>query len=68
MKLAWILIVFKVKAHYSGQKIFLKTLFFKTMSFSTSTKLILKELFINYTQNKVVHLSNNAIVKGNYIS
>jgi hypothetical protein len=37
------------------------------MQFSTSTKPILIEFFINYTQNKVVQLPNNAIVKGNYI-
>jgi hypothetical protein len=34
---------------------------------SISTKPILKEGFINYTQNKVAQLPNNAIVKGNYI-
>jgi hypothetical protein len=65
MKLPWILIAFKVKAHYYGQKIFLETLFFETMSFSTSTKSILKEVFVNYTQNKVVQLSNKTIVKRN---
>jgi hypothetical protein len=67
MKLTWILIAFKVKAHYIGQNKFLKILFFKIVSFSTSTKSILKDFFINYTQNKVVQLSNNAIVKRNYI-
>jgi hypothetical protein len=36
------------------------------MQISTFTKKILKEVFINYTQNKVVQLPNNAIVKGNY--
>jgi hypothetical protein len=38
-------------------------LFFKTVQFSPSTKPILKEAFINFTQNKVVQLPNNAIVK-----
>jgi hypothetical protein len=42
-------------------------LFFETMQLSTFTKLILKEVFINYTQIKVIQLPNNAIVKGNYI-
>jgi hypothetical protein len=42
-------------------------LFSKTMWLSTSTKPILKEVFINYTQNKVVQLPNNAIVERNYI-
>jgi hypothetical protein len=42
-------------------------LYFKTMQLSTSTKLILKEVFINYTQNKVVQLPSNEIVKRNYI-
>jgi len=37
-------------------------LFFKTVQFSPSTKPILKEAFINFTQNKVVQLPNNAIV------
>ncbi len=37
------------------------------MQLSTSTKQILKEGFINYTQNKVVQLPNNAIIKGNYM-
>jgi hypothetical protein len=32
-----------------------------------STKPILIEFFITYTQNKVVQLPNNAIVKGNYV-
>jgi hypothetical protein len=30
------------------------------------TKPILKKHFINYTQNKVVHLPNNTIVNKNY--
>jgi hypothetical protein len=42
-------------------------LFFKTMQLSTSTKPILKEIFIHSIQNKVVQLWNNTIVKGNYI-
>jgi hypothetical protein len=41
--------------------------FSKIVQLSTSTKPILKEGFINYTQNKVGQLPNNAIVKGNYI-
>ncbi len=40
---------------------------FKIGQLSTSTKLILKEGFINYTQNKVIQLPNNAIIKGNHI-
>jgi hypothetical protein len=42
-------------------------LFFEIMKLSTFTKLILKEVLINYTQIKVLQLSNNAIVEGNYI-
>jgi hypothetical protein len=45
---------YRVKAHYGGQKMYSQILFFKTMQLSTSTKPILKEVFINYTQNKVV--------------
>jgi hypothetical protein len=41
--------------------------FFETMQLSTSTKPLLKEIFINYTPNKVVQWLNNEIVKGNYI-
>jgi hypothetical protein len=40
-----------------------KILFFKIVWLSTSTESILKDVFINYTQNKVVQLPNNAIVK-----
>jgi hypothetical protein len=43
-----------VKAHYGGQKFLSQILFFKTMQVLTSTKPILKEVFINDTQNKVV--------------
>jgi hypothetical protein len=43
-----------VKIHYSGQKISSQILFFEIMQFSTSTKPILKDIFIKYTQNKVV--------------
>jgi hypothetical protein len=32
-----------------------------------ATKPILKNVFINYIQNKVVQLPNSTIVKGNYI-
>jgi hypothetical protein len=56
-----------VKAHYGGQKMLSQILFFEIVQCSTSTKSISKEVFINYTQNKVVQLPNNAIVKGNYI-
>jgi hypothetical protein len=43
-------------------------LFLKNVQLSTSTKPILKEdLFINYVQNKVIQLPNNAIVKENYV-
>jgi hypothetical protein len=42
-------------------------LFFEIVQLSTSTKRIVFLKFINYTQNKVVQLPNNAIVKGNYI-
>jgi len=48
-----------VKTHYSGQKILSQILYFDTMWHSTSTKPILKEVFINYVQNKVVQLLNN---------
>jgi len=37
--------------------------FFKIVQLSTSTKPILKDVFIIYIQNKVVQLPNNAIVK-----
>jgi hypothetical protein len=37
------------------------------MQLSTSTKPILKEVFINYTQNEVVQLPNNVIFEINYI-
>jgi hypothetical protein len=51
----------RVTTHYSGQKMLSQILFFETMWLSISTKPILKELFINYTQNKVIQLLNNAI-------
>jgi len=41
---------------------------FQNYVIPASTKLILKDVFINYTQNKVVQLPNNVIIKGNYIS
>jgi len=45
----------------------LSQIFFpKTMQLSTSTKPILKEVSINYIENKVVQLPNSAIIKGNY--
>jgi hypothetical protein len=37
------------------------------MQLSTSTKLILKEIFIYYIQNEVAQLLSNVIIKGNYI-
>jgi len=58
-------VLHKVKTHYGGQKM-LQILFFKTMQLSTSTKSVFFFKFINYTLNKVVHLSNDEIVKGNY--
>jgi hypothetical protein len=48
-------------------KMLSQILFLKFVQRSTSTKAISKENFINYTQNKVLQLPNNAIVKGNYI-
>jgi hypothetical protein len=56
-----------VKTHYGHQKLLLQILFLKIMQLSISTKPMLKEVFINYTQNKVVQLPNNVIVIGNYI-
>jgi hypothetical protein len=56
-----------VRVFYSGQKMLLQISFFKTMQLSISTKPILKEVFINYAQNKLIQLPTNAIVKGNYI-
>ncbi len=41
-------------------------LIFETMQLLTFTKPILKEVFINYIQNKVIYLPNNVVVKGNY--
>jgi hypothetical protein len=43
-----------LKAQYGGQKMLSQILFFKIMELSISTKLILKEVFINYIQSKVV--------------
>jgi hypothetical protein len=54
-----------MKVHYNGQKMLSNFIFFKIVQSSIFTKLILKEVFIN-TQSKVVQLSNNAIIKGNY--
>jgi hypothetical protein len=56
-----------VKTYYGPQKILLQILFLEIMQLSISTKPMLKEFFINYTQNKVVQLPNNVIVIGNYI-
>jgi hypothetical protein len=43
-----------VKAHYGGQKMSSQILFFETMQLLTSTKLILKEVFINYTHSSKI--------------
>jgi hypothetical protein len=56
-----------VKTHYGGQKILLQILFLENMQLSISIKPMLKKVFINYTQNKVVQMLNNVIVIGNYI-
>jgi hypothetical protein len=55
--------IFRVKAHYNDQKMLSQIFFFKIVQLSTSTKPILKDVFIIYIQNKVVQLPNNAIVK-----
>ncbi len=55
-----------VKAQYFGQNMFSQQLFFKIVWLFITTKPILKDFFINYTQNKVVQLPNNVIVKRNY--
>jgi hypothetical protein len=60
-------LIMGVEAHYNGQKMLSQILFFKHVQLSTFTKPILKEVFINDTQNKVVQLLDNAIVKRNYI-
>jgi hypothetical protein len=52
-----------VKANYNDQKMLSQIFFFKIVQLSTSTKPILKDVFIIYIQNKVVQLPNNAIVK-----
>jgi hypothetical protein len=49
------------------KKCFYKYYFLKPIWLSTSTKSTLKEVFINYIQNKVVQLPNNKIVKRNNI-
>ncbi len=60
--------LFKVKAHYGGQRMLSQILFFETMQLSTSTKPILKEVFINYTKNRIVQQpTNNVIIKGLFI-
>jgi hypothetical protein len=41
--------------------------FLKIIQLSTSTKPILKEVFIKYIENKVAQLLDNVIIKGNYI-
>lgn len=56
-----------MKGHYDGQKMLSQILFLEIVLPLTSTKLILKDLFIFYTHNKVVQLLNNAIVERNYI-
>jgi hypothetical protein len=57
----------RVKAHYGGQNMFSQQLFSEIVWLLISTKPTLKEVFTNYTQNKVVQLPNNTIVKRNYI-
>jgi hypothetical protein len=57
----------KVKAHYDGQKMLSKILFFEIVWLSTSTKPIKKEVLVEYIQNKVVRVLDNAIFKINYI-
>jgi len=52
-----------VKAHYNGKKLLSQKLFFETMYFWTSNKLILKGCFANDTWNKVVRNTKNMIVK-----
>jgi hypothetical protein len=59
-------IVVEGESNYDGIKMLSQIYFFKIVQLSTFTKLILKEVFINYTQNKVVQFSNNAIVKEQY--
>jgi hypothetical protein len=54
-----------VKAPYGGQEMLPQILFFETMQLSTSTKPILKKVFINYAKKKVIQFPNNAIVKAN---
>ncbi len=55
-----------VKAPYGGKKMLSQILFFKTMQLSTSTKPILKKVFVNYAKKKkVIQFPNNVIVKGN---
>jgi hypothetical protein len=49
----------------TSEKMLSQILVSKIVQFSPSTKLILKEAFINYTQNKVIQLPNNAIVEKN---
>jgi hypothetical protein len=47
---------------------FYPNIIFQNLQLSIFTKPIFKKVFINYTQNKVIHLPNNAIIiKGNYI-
>jgi hypothetical protein len=46
--------LFKVKAHYGGQKPLSQKLFFETMQLSISTKPILKEVFLNYIHNRII--------------
>ncbi len=63
-KICWI---FGRKHIFVTKKILSQILFFKTMWFSTFTKPILKEVFINYIQNKVVQPKNNATINRNFI-
>jgi hypothetical protein len=49
----------RVKAHYGEHKMLSQILFFKTMCVWTSTKLVLKGVFINCIHNKVVQNPKN---------
>ncbi len=49
-------VVSRVKTHYGEHKMLSQILFFKTMRVCTSTKLILKGVFINWIHNKVFQI------------
>ncbi len=56
----------KCESMFRWPKNVVTNIVFQNSRIFNSTKPILKEIFINYTQNKVVQLSNNAIVKEDY--